>query len=255
MPLNYHPSKDLLSNRIILVTGASDGIGKEAARCYAAHGAKVILLGRSEEKLTQTAAEINAISVHPVKTIAFNFLIAQPADYQQLAKQIEQSFSHLDGVLHSAGLLGTISPISEQDPLVWQQVMQVNVNAQFMLTQALLPLLLRAESPALVFTTSSVGRKGRAGWGAYSVSKFATEGLMQVLADEYPASKLRVNCINPGGTRTSMRASAFPNENPEKLRTPAEIMSPYLYFMGDDSKGKTGMSVDAQPDKKPGVTK
>ena len=255
MCVNYYPPKDLLNNRIILVTGASDGIGKEAARSYAAHGAKVILLGRSEEKLKQVELEINAISVHPVKTIVFNFLRAQPSDYQPLANQIGKLFSHLDGILHSAGLLGSISPIAEQNPLVWQQVIQVNVNAQFMLTQALLPLLLKAESPSLIFTTSSVGRKGRAGWGAYSVSKFATEGLMQVLADEYPASQLRVNCINPGGTRTNMRASAFPQEDPANLRTPADIMAPYLYFMGDESKGKTGMSVDAQPDKKPGITK
>lgn len=253
--MNNQSPKDLLSNRIILVTGASDGIGKEAARCYAEHGANVILLGRSEEKLQQVENEINAISIHPVTTISFNFLLAQPSDYQQLAQRLEKKISHLDGLLHSAGLLGNIAPIAEQDPLVWQQVMQVNVNAQFMLTQALLPLLLKSESPSLIFTSSSVGRKGRTGWGAYSVSKFATEGLMQVLADEYPASQLRVNCINPGGTRTSLRASAFPDEDPERLRTPVEIMAPYLYLMGDDSKGKTGMSIDAQPDKTPGPAK
>jgi NAD(P)-dependent dehydrogenase (short-subunit alcohol dehydrogenase family) len=100
--------------------------------------------------------------------------------------------------------------------------MQVNVNGTFMLTQALLPLLLRSDR-ALVFTSSSVGRQGRANWGAYAVSKFATEGMMQVLADEYQSRHLRVNCINPGGTRTGMRASAFPTEDPLKLKTPLTL--------------------------------
>lgn len=252
--MNYNPPKDLLNNRIILITGASDGIGKEAARCYAEHGAQVILLGRSEPKLQKVQDDISAISVHPVTAISFNLATAHPSEYHLLAQRLEQQFPRLDGILHSAGLLGNIAPIAKQDPLIWQQVMQVNVNAQFMLTQALLPLLLKAESPALIFTGSSVGRKGRAEWGAYSVSKFATEGLVQVLADEYPASQLRVNCINPGATRTTMRAMAFPSEDPETLRKPVQIMSPYLYFMGPDSKDKTGLSVDAQADRKPGQT-
>ncbi len=160
-------------------------------------------------------------------------------------------YPRLDGVLHNAGLLGDICPMEEQKPEVWQQVMQVNVNGTFMLTQALLPLLLRSESGSLVFTSSSVGRQGRANWGAYAVSKFATEGMMQVLADEYQSRHLRVNCINPGGTRTGMRASAFPTEDPLKLKTPADIMPVYLWLMGDDSRRKTGMTFDAQPGRKP----
>ena len=159
----------------------------------------------------------------------------------------------LDGVLHNAGLLGDIVTMDKQDPLVWQQVMRVNIDATFFLTQALLPLLLKSPCASLVFTTSSVGRQGRAGWGAYSVSKFATEGMMQVLADEYDSKHLRVNCINPGGTRTKMRASAFPEEDANKLKTPADIMPLYLFLMGDDSKRKTGISYDAQPGRKPGA--
>src|SRR5690606_24397310 len=147
----------------------------------------------------------------------------------------------LDGVLHNAGLLGDIVPMAEIDMAMWHDVMQVNVNATFMLTQALLPLLLKSPAGSLIFTTSSVGRMGRASWGAYAVSKFATEGMMQVLAEEYKSRHLRVNCINPGGTRTSMRASAFPHEDKNKLKTPADIMPLYLYLMGDDSRRKTGM--------------
>ena len=174
-------------------------------------------------------------------------------DCQQLAQQISMHYPRLDGVLHNAGLLGDICPMDEQKPEVWQQVMQVNVNGTFMLTQALLPLLLRSDAGSLVFTSSSVGRQGRANWGAYAVSKFATEGMMQVLADEYQSRHLRVNCINPGGTRTGMRASAFPTEDPLKLKTPADIMPVYLWLMGDDSRRKTGMTFDAQPGRKPGI--
>ncbi len=175
-----------------------------------------------------------------------------PEACQQLASEIATTTSHLDGVLHNAGLLGDICPMSEQDPAVWNEVMQVNVNATFYLTQALLPLLLKSDCGSLVFTSSSVGRQGRANWGAYATSKFATEGMMQVLAEEYQ-NRLRVNCINPGGTRTSMRASAFPTEDPQKLKTPAYIMPLYLWLMGDDSRRKTGMTFDAQPGRKPGI--
>ena len=143
------------------------------------------------------------------------------------------------GVLHNAGLLGDVCPMSEQNPQVWQDVIQVNVNATFMLTRALLPLLLKSDAGSLVFTSSSVGRQGRANWGAYAASKFATEGMMQVLADEYQ-QRLRVNCINRAVRAPQCDASAFPTEDPQKLKTPADIMPLYLWLMGDDSRRKTG---------------
>lgn len=251
--MHYQPKHDLLANRLILVTGASDGIGREAALTYARFGAEVILLGRSAEKLQQTEEAINQLNKCAAHSVVFDLSEATPAHCHQLAGQLAQRFSHLDGVLHNASILGDITPLAELDPLVWQQVMKINVDATFFLTQALLPLLLKSESGSLVFTTSSVGRTGRAGWGAYAVSKFATEGMMQVLADEYKNHALRVNCINPGGTRTKMRASAFPQEDASKLKTPADIMPLYLYLMGDDSRRKTGISFDAQPGRKPGA--
>ena len=251
--MHYQPQLDLLQNRIILVTGASDGIGREAAITYARYGASVILLGRSEEKLRSVAQEISKISELPAHIYTLDLLTCTPHDCQQLAQRIRLHSPRLDGVLHNAGLLGDVVPMAEQDPQVWQQVMQVNVNGTFMLTQALLPLLLESEAGSLVFTSSSVGREGRANWGAYAVSKFATEGMMQVLADEYQSRHLRVNCINPGGTRTKMRASAFPTEDAMKLKTPADIMPLYLWLMGDDSRRKTGMTFDAQPGRKPGI--
>ncbi|MGK2889262.1 MAG: YciK family oxidoreductase [Candidatus Malihini olakiniferum] len=248
----YQPMNDLLKHRLILVTGAGDGIGREAALTYARYGARLILLGRTEHKLYDVQAEILQKTGTQSLVVPCNLLTMADQECTVLAENMEKQIPHLDGILHNAGLLGDIAPIIGQHPTTWHQVMQVNVNATFVLTQALLPLLLKAASPSLVFTSSSVGRVGRAEWGAYSVSKFATEGLMQVLADEYRNQHLRVNCINPGGTRTAMRASAFPEEDPHQLKTPADIMPLYLYLMGDDSKHKTGMSFDAQPGRKPG---
>lgn len=251
--MHYQPQLDLLQNRIILVTGASDGIGREAALTYSRHGASVILLGRNDDKLRAVAQEIDHAGGIPARWYTLDLLTCTPQSCQQIAQQIRLHYPRLDGVLHNAGLLGDVVSMMEQDPDVWQQVMQVNVNGTFMLTQALLPLLLQSESASLIFTSSSVGREGRANWGAYAVSKFATEGMMQVLAEEYKSQHLRVNCINPGGTRTGMRASAFPTEDPQKLKTPAEIMPLYLWLMGDDSRRKTGMTFDAQPGRKPGI--
>lgn len=250
--MHYQPQRDLLQNRLILVTGASDGIGREAALTYSRYGASVILLGRNEEKLRAVAREIEQESGKAPYWFLLDLLTCTPEECQQLAQKISIHTPRLDGVLHNAGLLGDVAPMDQQKLDVWQDVMQVNVNGTFMLTQALLPLLLRSDSGSLVFTSSSVGQQGRANWGAYAVSKFATEGMMQVLAEEYQG-QLRVNCINPGGTRTGMRASAFPTEDPQKLKTPADIMPLYLWLMGDDSRRKTGMTFDAQPGRKPGI--
>lgn len=251
--MHYQPKDNLLTDRIILVTGASDGIGRVAAVTYARYGAQVVLLGRNAQKLQAVADEIAATGKPTPPWFILDLEQATPERCHQLADDVAKQVPRLDGVLHNAGLLGDIVPMDKQDPAVWQQVMRVNIDATFFLTQALLPLLLKSSSASLVFTTSSVGRQGRSGWGAYSVSKFATEGMMQVLADEYDSKHLRVNCINPGGTRTKMRASAFPEEDANKLKTPADIMPLYLYLMGDDSKRKSGISYDAQPGRKPGA--
>lgn len=251
--LQYQPRQDLLKGKTILVTGAGDGIGREAALTYARYGASLILVGRTQHKLQSVSDEIAALGGSKPPCFILDLLTATIDDCYTLASQVAAITPYLDGVLHNAGILGVVAPITEQPSDLWHDVMQINVNATFMLTQALLPLLLKAPNASLVFTSSSVGKQGRAGWGAYAVSKFATEGLMQVLAEEYKQTNLRVNCINPGGTRTSMRASAFPDENPLKLKTPADIMPIYIYLMGDDSLRKTGSSYDAQPGRKPGA--
>jgi len=243
-PKNYAAPADLLRDRIIMVTGAGDGIGAEAARRYAAHGATVALTGRTQSKLEAVYDSIVAAG-HPEPTIAvMDFAEAQGDDYQAVADALEKEFGRLDGLLHNASILGHLCAIEHYEVAEWLQVMHVNLNAEFILTQAVLPLLKIASDPAVVFTSSGVGRKGRALWGAYAVSKFATEGLMQTLADEH--ADMRINCINPGGTRTAMRRAAYPGEDPRTLKTPAEIMGPYLYLMGPESSGVSGKSLDCQ---------
>lgn len=245
---DYRAAPDLLRERVILVTGAGDGIGRVAALTYAAHGATVILHGRTLAKLEAVYDAIEK-SGHPQPAIITQELSsATPADYQQLAETVERELGRLDGVLHNAAVLGDITPLEMYDPDTWDFVMNVNLRAPFQLSQALLPLLKQAPDASIIFTTSSVGRRARAFWGAYAVSKAGVENLALMLADEMRnISNIRVNCLNPGATRTNMRASAYPGENPMSLRTPEDLMPLYLYLMGPDSRGVSGESLDAQP--------
>lgn len=243
----YSAPSNLLEQRVILVTGASDGIGKAAAISYAQHGATVILLGRNSAKLEAVYDEIENQGLAQPAIYALDLESAQPADYEQLGASLEPEFSHLDGLLHNASLLGERRLLEQTNPASWQQLMQVNVNAPFMLTRALMPLLRQAKHASIIFTSSSVGRKGRAYWGGYAVSKFATEGMMEVLADELEnVSNIRVNSLNPGATNTAMRRAAYPAEEPGTNPAPDAIMPAYLYLMGDASIGQTGKRWDAQ---------
>lgn len=244
---NYIAAKDALNNKIILVTGAGDGIGREAALTYARHGATVILLGKTTNKLTAVYDEIVAAGGAEPAIVPLDLKGATRKHYQDMAATIEAEFGRLDGVLHNAALLGVLSPFEYIEQQGWQDIMQVNVTAPMLMTQALLPVLRKSPAASVVFTSSGVGRKGRAFWGTYAVSKFATEGLMQTIADEYENTSVRVNCINPGATQTKMRGAAFPAEDKSKLKTPADLMWLYLYLMSDESKGTNGQSIDAQP--------
>ncbi len=246
--LNYQCANGAFKNRIILVTGAGAGIGRAAALSLAAHGATVILLGRTQEKLEAVYDEIKAAGWPEPALAPVNLTVARPEDFQELAGLFDKEFGHLDGILHNASLLGDITPMDRYGAGTWESVMQTNVNSAFYLTQAMLPLLRASDDARLLFTSSSVGRKGRAFWGAYAVSKAATENLAQVLAEELEnTSNIRVNTINPGGTRTDMRALAYPGEDPNTLKTPADIMAPYLFLLGPDSRNINGHSLDAQP--------
>ena len=243
---DYSARSDLLKDRIIMVTGAGRGIGEAAAKAYAAHGATVLLLGKNEENLNRVYDEIEAAGHPQAAVIPFNLETALPHQYDELAATVEREFGRLDGLLHNAAIIGPLTPIEQLSGDNFMRVMQINVNAMFMLTSTLLPLLKLSADASVVFTSSSVGRKGRAYWGGYAVSKFATEGLMQVLADELEGTSVRANSLNPGATRTDMRAKAYPGEDPQKNPLPAEIMPAYLYLMGPDSAEVNGKAFDAQ---------
>ena len=236
-----------LNNKVILVTGAGDGIGKAAAITYANHGAEVILLGRTVAKLEQAYDAIIANGGKEPGIIPLDMRGATPKNYQDMGQMIVDQYGRLDGILHNASILGHLSPFTQIKPEEFQDVMQVNVTAQFSMTQGVFAALQAAPSASIVFTTSGVGRLGRAFWGTYSISKFATEGMMQVLADELKNSSIRVNCINPGATRTAMRGKAYPAEDPMSLNTPQDIMPTYVYLMSDASGDVNGQSLDCQP--------
>lgn len=244
---NFTADQNCLNNRIIAVTGAGDGIGRCAAKTFAAHGATVILMGRTTQKLEQVYDEIEAAG-HPKAAIyPINFEGAVGKDYDDMCDAIDQEFGRLDGILHNAGELGERTPITNYSAECWQRVMQVNVNAPFMMTKSLMPLLQRSEAGTIVFTGSSVSQAGRAYWGAYAASKAATVNLMQTLADELDeATNVRCNSINPGATRTKMRAAAYPAENPASVTRAEDIMPSYLFLMADASVGISGQQLNAQ---------
>ncbi|WP_299074427.1 YciK family oxidoreductase [uncultured Paraglaciecola sp.] len=244
---NYIPPKRYLDNKTILVTGAGDGIGKQAALHYGKHGATVILLGKTVAKLESVYDEIVNNGGNEPGIVPLDLKGATAQHYRDMANTISDQFGCLDGLLHNASVLGHLGPFAQISEKDWQDVLQVNVTSQFLMTQALLPILKKAPYASVIFTTSSVGLQGRAYWGPYSISKFATQGMMQVLADEFDNSSIRFNCINPGGTKTAMRAKAFPAENADHLKTPAEIMPLYLYLMDNEASTETGQTFDAQP--------
>jgi len=245
--INYQPDNNLLCDRVILVTGAGSGIGRAAALAFAEAGAELILAGRTPAKLEQTYDRIVNAGYRQPTLYPIDLLGATDEDYDQLAVALEQQFGRLDGLLHNAGILGQRTPLSNYRQDVWDKVLKVNVTGQFQMTQALMPVLEQSDDASVVFTSSGVGRVGRAFWGAYGVSKFAVEGLMQTWAAELEGlNSVRINCINPGATATSMRAQAYPAENPETLKAAADIMPAYLYLMGPDSRGVNGQSVNAQ---------
>ncbi|MBF7688823.1 YciK family oxidoreductase [Acinetobacter rathckeae] len=242
----YQAAPDLLKGKIILVTGASDGIGRTAAISYALHGATVVLHGRTLNKLEVIYDDIENLGAPQPAILPLQLSSASVRDYEALYNTLEQQFGRLDGILHNAGLLGERVPLANYDLETWDEVMAVNLKAPFALTQALLPLLEKSDDASVIFTSSGVGREARGLWGAYSVSKFGIEALSQIFAQENQHPHIRFNCINPGATRTAMRAKAFPNEDPLSLPTAEKLMPSYLYLMGKDSKAVNGQSINAQ---------
>ncbi len=245
---NFIPTANCLQDKIILVTGAGDGIGKVAALTYARLGATVLLLGKTQAKLEAVYDDIEAQGYPTAAILPMDLRTATFAQMNELATLIQKEFGRLDGVLHNAAILGALTPLEMYDPITFEDVMHVNLQAPFMLTQALFPLLQNAQSGSVVFTSSGVGAVPRAFWGAYALSKQATEGMSSIFTQETKNhTTLRFNVINPGATRTNMRAHAFPGEDPMTLKTPEDIMSAYVCLMTDDASGIKGQVIDCQP--------
>ena len=244
---DFEPSKDCLKDKTILITGAGSGIGRAAAKALSQFGAQLILLSKDTGKLESLYEEVvqqgsKEPLIHPM-----DFESAQEEEYLKVKEAILDKFDKLDGLINNAGVLGEKKPLGQYQYSIWKKVLNVNLDSAFLLTKTLLPLLNHSKLSSVVFTSSGVGKKGRAYWGAYAISKFATEGMMEVFADELEnTTKIRVNCINPGAVRTKMREEAYPAEDPETNPLPKEIMNLYVYLMCDASKEINGQSINAQ---------
>ena len=246
-PRTHTPTPEELAGRVIAITGASGGIGRAVALACARHQANVILIGRNAAKLESVHAEIEAAALPEASIAVLDLEQAVARDYDQLADALLARYGRLDGLLHNAGVLGTLTPIEQYDVPTWCRVMHINVTAAFALTQVLLPALKHSPDASVVFTASSVGRQGRAYWGAYAVSKSAVEGLAQVLSAELEGiSHVRVNTLNPGRARTNMRRQAYPAENIETLPAPESLTDAYVALLGPASRAVTGQAFDAQ---------
>ncbi|MGA9854283.1 MAG: YciK family oxidoreductase [Gammaproteobacteria bacterium] len=246
-PVDYTPPQDLLKDRIILVTGAGGDIGRAVSKGLAEHGATVVLLGKTIKKLEAVYDEIMRAGSPQPGIYPMDLMGATYKDYEDLVDVLDKEYGRLDGLLHNAGVLGERAPIEHHEIHVWQQVLQVNLSAPFTLTKACLEILYKSLDASVVFTGSSVGRKPRAYWGAYAVSKAGIEALSAILADETEfRGTVRVNSINPGAVRTEMRRSAYPAEDRENLLAPEKLVPSYLYLLGPDSKGINGQQFDVQ---------
>ena len=228
-------------NKSILITGSSDGIGKSLAIEFSKLGANIILLGRNSEKLDAVYDLLDHSRVsqkHLILEADLALLSNEAA--QEIFIAISQEFEVLDGIIHNAALLGTMSSLEDYDLSTWDEVMKVNLRAPFILTKTLKVMLENASLPRLIFTSSGVANKGRSFWGAYSVSKFGIKGLAEIFKDELEATtKIKVFNFDPGKTRTNMRAAAYPAEDPNTLKSPTELIDCYLWFFQEESSSSS----------------
>lgn len=232
---------EVLGGRVCLITGSSRGIGLGIARVFADNGAIVTLHGRDKTTLRQSLASLPESPKH-------NYIAADLSTLEgskKLAERLLRLNEKLDVLVHSAGILGPKTPLASYPQKDWDEVIRVNLTVPFILTQELLPLLRKGDRPSIIFISSGVGRVGRAEWGAYAVSKFGVEGLTQVWAQELRGENIRVNAVNPGGTRTQMRAAAYPEEDPMILPTPEDIAPVFVWLARDDTE-ISGQSLEAR---------
>lgn len=232
-----------LNGQVALITGAGRGIGRATVLLFAQSGADVVICSRTEPELRATAREIKKqrgrVSFHLVDVSDSNAV-------RRMVAKIVKRYGHLDVLVNNASILGPMSLLSELSVADWDEVIRINLNGLFYVTRAVLPVMLRQDAGRIINITSSVGRKGRAQWGAYSVSKFGVEGLTHVLADELKETGIRVMALNPGGTRTRMRAAAYPEEDTSRLQDPMEVARAILYLATLEDPALHGRSLDAK---------
>ena len=237
---NYSIATGELKDKVILVTGANRGFGKAMTLDLAKAGATVIMLGRDLGSLETAYDEVvDAGFAEPI-LYPLDLEGATPEHYEQLQRDILDNFGQLDGLIHNAGIIGTMMPIEQYDLKLWYSTMQINVNAPFMLTQFLIPALSKSKDARILFLSSSVGRTAKAYWGAYGVSKFAIEGLSKTLAEELEKTNIRVNSLDPKRMRTEMRRTAYPAENSDNNPLPESISPAIVYLMSEQTKSLNG---------------
>ncbi len=246
MPHYQAPGK-LLDQRIILITGAGDGLGRTLALTYAEYGATTVLLDKHVANLESLYDEIVSKAYPQPALYPLDLEGASADDYETMVESIDREFGRLDGLVHNAAVMGPITPMQLYDPQTWYRVMQVNLNAPFLLNQSCIPLLNQSEDARILFVSDACGRQGSAYWGAYGASKAAQENMMQTLADELESTThIKANSIDPGNIRTRMRAAAYPGENPESVSAPEVVMPGFLYLIGPDSHSYNGQSFMAE---------
>lgn len=228
------PGSQDLHGLTILITGAGDGLGAALSRAAGAAGAEVVLLGRTVRKLETVYDAIVADGGPQPAIYPLDLEGATPADYAELAERIRDQCGHLDAVIHNAAMLGTQTPLEHYEPLEWVRVLQVNLTAPMLLTQAVIPLMRESRDPIVLFIGE---QRQSAYWGAYGVSKAGVNALADIWRDELQGDTgIRVEYVDPGPMRTPMRRTAFPGALPEEM-PPAESAVPAILHRLVDRDG------------------
>lgn len=230
-----------LDGKVAVITGASRGIGEAVARRYAREGAKVVLASRSSEALRKVT---QAVKEERGEALAVVTDVSVEADAVQLMTAACTAFKTIDILVTSAGVLTPRSPLSKVTEEDWERTLAVNLKGSFLCAREALKVMEKKKSGSIIFISSGAGKRSAPHWGPYAVSKFGIEGMMLAMAEEVKALGIRVNTVNPGGTRTAMRAMAYPDEDPKLLPAPEEIAGLFVYLGADDSKKVTGQSIE-----------
>lgn len=238
------PALDSLRERVVLVTGATGGLGQATALAVAALGATVVLLGRRVRALESLYDEIEKSGAPKPALYPMDLAGATPKDYLDLAAAIERECGRLDGIVHAAAHFDTLQPFDQQTPVEWMRTHQVNVTAPFLLTQACLSALKRADDAAIVFVFDDIARVGNAFWGAYGVTKHALLGLASIVHEETESSNVRTHAILPGPMRTALRRAAYYGEDTMGHPDPAHAAEAIAWLLGAEAYGMRGQTLD-----------